>query len=73
MQDDGPATKPTSRSARLSARQHAVRHQPPRRQRGIPLQRGQDLLLLYRMRTSEEVLFRDELDRLAALRGARVQ
>jgi len=39
----------------------------------LPLDTGQDLLLLYRARTPADVLFRDELDRLAAGRGARVQ
>ena len=38
----------------------------------LPLQPGQDLLLLYRARSEQEVLFRDELDRIAATRGARV-
>jgi len=39
----------------------------------LPLAPGQDLLLLYRARTATDVLFRAELDRLAATRGARVQ
>lgn len=39
----------------------------------LPLQPGQDLLLLYRARTYADVLFGDELDRLAAARGARVR
>jgi len=38
----------------------------------LPLAPGQDLLL-YRARTDTDVLFRVELDRLAASRGARVQ
>ena len=33
--------------------------------------RGEDLLLLYRARTADELLFRGELDDLAARRGAR--
>ena len=40
----------------------------------LPLATGQDLLLLYRARTAADVLFRAELDRIAARRpGARVQ
>jgi len=39
----------------------------------LPLAPGQDLLLLYRARTEMDVLFRAELDRLAATRGARVR
>jgi len=39
----------------------------------LPLEPGQDLLLVYRARTDTDVLFRAELDRLAATRGARVQ
>jgi predicted ferric reductase len=38
----------------------------------LPLEPGEDLLLLYRARTAEELLFREELDDLAARRGARV-
>jgi ferredoxin-NADP reductase len=38
----------------------------------LPLDAGEDLLLLYRARTVEELLFRDELDAIAARRGARV-
>jgi ferredoxin-NADP reductase len=39
----------------------------------LPLEPGQDLLLLYRARTPADVLFREELDRIAAGRGARVR
>ena len=39
----------------------------------LPLSPGQDLLLLYRARSAADVLFRAELDRIAALRGGRVQ
>lgn len=39
----------------------------------IPLRSGEDLLLLYRARNLREVLFRDELDMLAAIRGAQVR
>ena len=39
----------------------------------LPLAPGQDLLLLYRARTPADVLFRDELDGIAAQRGARVR
>ncbi len=39
----------------------------------LPLEPGQDLLLLYRARTQADVLFRAELDRIAASRSARVQ
>lgn len=39
----------------------------------LPLAPGQDLLLLYRARNDLDVLFRDELDHLAAARGARVR
>jgi len=40
----------------------------------IPLGPGQDLLLLYKARTSADLIFRDELDRIAARRpGARVR
>jgi predicted ferric reductase len=38
----------------------------------MPLGPGEDLLLLYRARTSEEVLFRGELEEIAARRGARI-
>jgi predicted ferric reductase len=38
----------------------------------IPLAPGQDLLLLYRARRREDVVFREELDRLAEERRARV-
>lgn len=38
----------------------------------LALEPGEDLLLLYRARTVEDLLFRDELDRLAMHRGARV-
>jgi predicted ferric reductase len=38
----------------------------------LPLDAGEDLLLLYRARGVEDLLFRDELDALAARRGARV-
>jgi ferredoxin-NADP reductase len=38
----------------------------------LPLSPGEDLLLLYRARTPADVLFRDELDGIAARRGARV-
>ena len=39
----------------------------------LPLDRGQDLLLLYRARSLEEAIFKDELDQIAARRpGARV-
>ena len=39
----------------------------------LPISPGQDLLLLYRARTDLDVLFRGELDHLAAIRGARVR
>lgn len=39
----------------------------------LPIEPGDDLLLLYRARTDLDVLFRDELDALAAGRGARVR
>jgi predicted ferric reductase len=39
----------------------------------IPLARGQDLTLLYRARTVDELVFRRELDRIARQRGAQVQ
>jgi predicted ferric reductase len=38
----------------------------------LPLAPGEDLLLLYRARTPDELLFRHELDAIAARRGARV-
>jgi ferredoxin-NADP reductase/DMSO/TMAO reductase YedYZ heme-binding membrane subunit len=38
----------------------------------LPLEPDEDLVLLYRARTAEEVLFRDELDQIARRRGARV-
>jgi predicted ferric reductase len=38
----------------------------------LPLAPGEDLLLLYRARTPDELLFRRELDAIAAQRGARV-
>jgi ferredoxin-NADP reductase len=38
----------------------------------IPLQRGEDLLLLYRARSADDLLFRSELDAIAAKRRARV-
>ncbi|HEX2577490.1 MAG TPA: ferredoxin reductase family protein [Aquihabitans sp.] len=38
----------------------------------LALEPGQDLLLVYRARTPEEVLFRDELDDIARRRGARI-
>jgi ferredoxin-NADP reductase len=38
----------------------------------LPLEPGEDLLLLYRARTPDELLFRAELDDIAARRGARV-
>jgi predicted ferric reductase len=38
----------------------------------LPLDAGEDLLLLYRARTVDELLFRDELDAIAARRRARV-
>ena len=39
----------------------------------LPLAPGDDLLLLYRARSEDDLLFRDELDVLAARRGARVR
>lgn len=39
----------------------------------LPLEPDQDLLLLYRATSEQELLFRDELDAIAAVRGARVQ
>ena len=38
----------------------------------VPLAPGEDLLLLYRARSPDDVLFRAELDEIAARRGARV-
>jgi ferredoxin-NADP reductase len=38
----------------------------------IPLELGQVLTLLYRARTPDDVLFRDELDAIALARGAAV-
>jgi ferredoxin-NADP reductase len=38
----------------------------------LPLHAGEDLLLLYRARTADELLFRAELDAIAVRRGARV-
>jgi predicted ferric reductase len=38
----------------------------------IPLAPGEDLLLLYRARTPEELVFRTELEEIAARRGARI-
>ena len=38
----------------------------------LPLEPGEDLLLLYRARTPDELLFREELDAIAARRGARL-
>lgn len=38
----------------------------------LPLHEGEDLLLLYRSRSAQRVLFRDELDAIAAARGARI-
>jgi len=38
----------------------------------LPLSPGEDLLLLYRARSADDLLFRDELDDIAARRGARV-
>jgi predicted ferric reductase len=38
----------------------------------MPLDAGEDLLLLYRARTEEELIFRDELEDLARHRGARI-
>lgn len=39
----------------------------------IPLRAGEDLLLLYRARSADELLFRGELETIAARRGARVE
>jgi ferredoxin-NADP reductase len=38
----------------------------------LPLRPGEDLLLLYRARSADELLFRDELEAIAARRGARI-
>lgn len=38
----------------------------------LALERGEDVLLLYRARTAGELLFRAELDEIAVRRGARV-
>lgn len=38
----------------------------------LPLAPGEDMLLLYRARTSDELLFRDEIEAIAAHRGARI-
>ena len=38
----------------------------------LPLSAGQDLVLLYRARSAEHLLFRRELDQIASRRGARV-
>jgi ferredoxin-NADP reductase len=38
----------------------------------IPLEPGDDLLLVYRARTEQELLFRDELEAIAAHRGTRI-
>jgi ferredoxin-NADP reductase len=38
----------------------------------IPLNPGEDLLLLYRARTAEELIFRGELEDITARRGARL-
>jgi predicted ferric reductase len=39
----------------------------------LPVEPGQDLLLLYRARRAEDLIFKDELDQIARERGARVQ
>jgi len=39
----------------------------------LPVAPGQDLTLLYRARTAQDVLFRDELDGIARRRGVRVR
>jgi predicted ferric reductase len=39
----------------------------------LPVEPGQDLLLLYRARSPEDLIFREELDHIARERGARVQ
>jgi ferredoxin-NADP reductase len=38
----------------------------------MPVGQGQDLLLLYRARSAEDLIFREELDEIARVRGARV-
>jgi predicted ferric reductase len=38
----------------------------------LPLRREEDLLLLYRARSADDLIFREELDRIARRRGARV-
>ena len=38
----------------------------------MPVTLGQDLLLVYRARTPEQIVFRDELDGIAARRGVRI-
>jgi ferredoxin-NADP reductase len=38
----------------------------------LPTAPGQDLLLLYRARSAEDLIFREELDEIARVRGARV-
>lgn len=38
----------------------------------MPLDPGEDLLLLYRARTAEEIIFRNELEEIARHRGARI-
>ena len=39
----------------------------------LPMNRGQDLLLLYRVRTLQDVIFREELEAIARGRGARLR
>jgi predicted ferric reductase len=39
----------------------------------MPIARGGDLVLLYRARSVDHLIFRDELDRIATARGARVR
>src|SRR3954452_9913208 len=39
----------------------------------LPLRPGEDLQLLYRARSAGELLFRDELEAIAARRGARIR
>jgi predicted ferric reductase len=39
----------------------------------LPIEPGQDLLLLYRARSRKDLIFKDELDHIARVRGARVQ
>ena len=38
----------------------------------LPMQPGEDLLLLYRARSAGELLFREELETIADRRGARI-